>query len=274
MIPDLWRAQEDAQRLYSLYLHRLRVHDLKERIIAACRRIRQYALRGPGAKEGLFTFYSEIDALCELKRYNAALRQARLRHLLFKSERLDLKNHHWSAGDGHNLAFTYAPLLFFLGRYQQGCKLLETALDFWLKGGSMVSYDICHVLNRDAEPEDRCGVTLSHFYGRLGKDLTEWQHWNAFVDGFPVRLFQLSGVQREELRADSVKLRVFMDRLRGHRIRRTRSGRIWIESDERARKRRESRSQKAAEWKNRPRSRRARIEAKLLELFPELQGLD
>lgn len=77
-IPDLWRTQEDASRLYKLYLVRLRMNGLHEQVVAACRQIRRYASRGPGAKVGLFAFSFEIDSLCDLKNYNQAWRRLRL----------------------------------------------------------------------------------------------------------------------------------------------------------------------------------------------------
>jgi hypothetical protein len=66
-IPDLWRANEDAVRLYQLYLCRLQINDMHERIVAACHQIRRYAARGPGPTEGLFTFSIEIESLGESK---------------------------------------------------------------------------------------------------------------------------------------------------------------------------------------------------------------
>jgi hypothetical protein len=71
-VPDLWRAGDDALRLYELYLIRLLMNDLHDRIISACRIIRRYAARGPGRQEGLFTFSWEIDSLCALQQYEAA----------------------------------------------------------------------------------------------------------------------------------------------------------------------------------------------------------
>src|SRR5205085_10072380 len=87
--------------------------------------------------------------------------------------------------DAWEWTFYYAPLLFFLRRYREGCLLLETALGFWCSRRKVRSYDILfYVYNADEQPSNRCRVTLSHFYERLGKSLREWQHWEAFVNGF------------------------------------------------------------------------------------------
>ena len=204
-IPDLWQAKEDdATRLYAIFLARLQMNGMHKRIVAACRQIRRYADRGPGRIEGLFTFSDEIDALCDQKQYKMAWRQLRLRHEIFYGQRLEL-NRRWTVNDYWDLWSKYAPLLFFLKRYRDGCLLLETALDFLFAQGNVQSFDdiLFHVYNNDKKPSHRCLVTLSHFYKHLGKDLREWRHWEAFVNGFHPKLFRLAGVTRAALLADA-----------------------------------------------------------------------
>jgi hypothetical protein len=133
-IPDLWRMQEDASRLYQLYLVRLRMNGLHKQVVAACRQIRRYASRGPGAKEGLFTFSIEIDSLCDLKNYDQAWRRLRLLEETVFGIRLDLASHDWSAEQRWELAESYAPLLFFMRKYRQGCTLLEISLISFTNG--------------------------------------------------------------------------------------------------------------------------------------------
>lgn len=86
-IPDLWQAKEYAVRLYQLYLLRLRMNHMHKRVVAICPCIRRYAARGPGPTEGLFTFFHEIDSLCDLKNYQAAWRRLRLREEIAFGER-------------------------------------------------------------------------------------------------------------------------------------------------------------------------------------------
>jgi hypothetical protein len=278
-IPDLWRAEEDATRLYQLYLCRLRMNHRHERIVAVCPRIRRYAVRGPGPTAGLFTFSFEIDSLCDLKDYPAAWRRLRLREEIVYGERLDFRNREWSSADAWELAFSYAPLLFFLGRYRRGCALLETSLGFSLGGGKTRSFDILfHVYNGDEEPWNRCRVTLSHFYRRLGKDLRQWRDWEAFVNGFHARLFRLSSVRRDDLLADPGRLAVFFDKLIEVRAERTTSGvgggqSDLIESAAKVRKRQEATRQKLDEFKKRIKPVQECMNCKLQELFPELCGL-
>src|SRR5262245_48644564 len=111
-IPDLWSAKEDA-RLYEFYLGRLQMNGLHERVVSTCRQIRRHAARGPGPAAGLFTFFFEIESLCELRDYRMACRQLRLSELPVFGKRLDLASRRWSA-DEATLVMDYAPLLFFL----------------------------------------------------------------------------------------------------------------------------------------------------------------
>lgn len=278
-VPDLWRRKEDATRLYQLYLCRLQLNHLHERAISACRQIRRHASRGPGASEGLFTFSFEIDSLCDLQNYEAAWRQLRRRDGIILGERLDLARRDWSVSDGWGLASYYAPLLFFRGRYQLGCKLLETWLGFWFKGKAIRSSDILfHVYNGHAEPRNRCHVTLAHFYDRLGKRLRDWEHWEAFVNGFHPRLFGLAGIRREDLLVDSGNLAAFFDRLRSLRKERTTSGVGGSQSDlldsaAKVRKRQQATQRRLDDFKGRIRPTKDRTNRKLVQLFPELRSL-
>ena len=63
-IPNLWRAHEDAVRLYQVYLVRLQMNGFHEKVIAAARQIRRYAVRGPGAAEGVRSASFSRSTLC------------------------------------------------------------------------------------------------------------------------------------------------------------------------------------------------------------------
>jgi hypothetical protein len=54
-VPNLFRMEEHAVRLYELYLGRLEMNGLDEEVVAACRQIRRHAARSVGVKEALFT---------------------------------------------------------------------------------------------------------------------------------------------------------------------------------------------------------------------------
>jgi hypothetical protein len=250
-----------------------------ERVVAACPQIRRYAARGPGPTEGLFTFFFEIDSLCDLKNYQTAWRRLRLREKIVFGKRLDLRSREWSSTDGCELAWSYAPLLFFLGRCSRGRELLETSLGFSFVGRNARSFDILfHVYNGDDEPSHRCRVTLSHFYRRLGRDLRQWRHWETFINGFHPRLFRLSGVRRDELIADPGRLGEFFDKLMKVRDERTTSGvggsqSDLIDSAAKVKQRQDATQQKLNEFDERIKPVQDRTNSKLRDLFPELQGL-
>lgn len=278
-IPDLWRLREDAARLYQLYFCRLWLNRMHSRVVEACRQIRRYAARGPGAKAGLFTFSYEIESLCELKQYSKAWRRLRLREEIVHGKRFDLRRRQWTTNDAHELAFSYAPVLYFLGRFRLGCFLMETSLGVWFREKKKVSYEIAnHVLNGTKKPWHRCGVTLSHFYARLGKDLRAWRDWEAFVHGFHPKLFRLGGVRRDELLEDPDKLEGFLDRLNQIQAQRTTCG-VWggqrdlIENVTQVKRRQKATQKQLDESKEQIKPTRERMDVKLRELFPELQGL-
>jgi hypothetical protein len=276
-IPDLWRVKEDARRLYVFYLSRLQSYGMHDEVVGACRQIRQYASRGPGGKEGLFTFSFEIDSLCELGYFKVAWRQLRYREEIVFGKRLDLARRRWRPEDLHELEFSYAPVLYFLGRYPLGCSLLETSLRFWLHAKKVSSYDVLfRVYNGDEEPWNRCWVTLKHFYERLGKDLSEWPLWKKFVNGLHPRLFRLADVRREKLLEDPARMGVFFDNLMDLRRKRITSGMTrgqpdLIENPVKVKKWQQATTQKLAQFEDRILPTRERIEAKLQYWFPELQ---
>ena len=278
-IPDLWRVNEDAVRLYSLYLCRLQMNHRHERVVAVCPQIRRFAVRGPGAREGLVTFPVEMDSLCALKDYKKAWRRLRHRERIIFGKPLDLRRRRWLRTDASQLAFYYAPLLYFLGRYREGCRLLETALGFPFRGGKPRSFDIrFHVCNDDEEPWHRCRVTLSHFYRKLHRDLRDWRHWKAFVNGFHPRLFRLAATRPEELLSDPARLSEFLNRLVQVRNERTTSGAggsvsDLIESASKVKKRQDSTQKKLDDFRRRIRPVQEQMDCKLKELFPELQQL-
>ena len=273
-IINLWRANEDAARLYRVYLARLQMNGRHESVVSACRQIRRYADRGPGRNEGSFTFWFEIDSLCELKNYQTAWRQLHLREKTASGRPLDITRRKWSAEDTWELAFSYAPLLYFLGRYRLGCELLETSLGFYFGRKDVQSYDILfHVFNPDDEPRNRARVTLTHFYRRLGKSLNEWQHWQEFVNGFPPRLFQMTRVKGEELLANSDKLPGFVRSLIEVIEARTTSGVTrgqtdLLESPAKVRKWQEATRMKLERLRSDP--TREHFNASLQRLFPDL----
>jgi hypothetical protein len=276
-IQDLWRTNDDPRRYYQLYLAQLLRDERYERIIFACRRIRHYAKRGPGVKEGLFTFYFELDALCELKYYRAAwLQLRRLENHAF-GKRFELTRGQFPPSNGMTVFSFYSPILYFLRRNRLGCDMLENELDLFFKGERKMSYEMfCHVANGWVRPSSRHLVTLSHFYRRLGKKLHEWKHWKTFVNGFHPSFYRILGVDREILLADCQELPAFLDKLntiRRNQIKHENGWAILLKSPRKARPQTESAKRKREQINTQNEAAKSSRNAKLQELFPELRGL-
>jgi hypothetical protein len=255
------------------------MHQAHERVVFACRRIRRYAARGPGPPQGLFTFSFEIDALCDLKDYRAAWRQLRLRDRTLYGRRLDFARRQWLRHEGWELQFSYAPILFFLRKYEQGCALLEKALAWSFVDAPVRSYHVIFsVYNDDRVPSHRARVTLSHFYRRLSKRLTEWRYWTTFVDGFHSNLLDVAGVHRGKLLKDEGQLAVLYRRLLQLRDKRltTPGGRgvgDLIDSAAEVKKTQKTRKKELERAAKKHKARTEQTNAKLRELFPELRAL-
>ncbi len=276
-IPDLWRINEDAPRLYQLYLCRLSMSGSHERVVTACRQIRRHATQGPGREAGLFTFSFEIDSLCELRKYETAWRQLRRYEEIALGRRINLAHRTWTNDEVAWFEFNHIPLMYFLGRYRQGCRLLEALLDLMLDAKKMRSYDLLfRICNGDPEPANRCRVTLTHYYARLGRDLLKWRHWQSFINGFHPRLFRLAGIRQEELLSDPQRLSAFSERLTTIRNERIASGiaagqRDLTDSAEAVRKRQDSLQKKLDHFNENYKSRMKLLETKLLKLFSDLR---
>jgi len=276
-VPDLWRAKADAERMYQLYLVRLQINELHDRVVDACRLVRRYAARGPGRRAGLFTFSFEVDSLVSQRNYSAAWRQVQLRDEVIRGHRIPLEGRRWSPKDFWELTCTYAPLMYFLERYAVGAKLLETALSFWYRRPKAESYNVLfHVYNGDDEPRILPRVTLTHFYRRTGKDLEEWALWPVFVRGLAAPLFRIAGIERKALLADSSQLATFFSNLTRLRSERVTSGVTRGQADlieDRVKVKRWQDATRASRKRFDNDPARERTKATLYRHFPELESL-
>lgn len=279
IIPDLWRANEEAERLFTIYLAKLNINDCHDRVIAACKQIRGYAARGPGRKAGMFTFWWEIDSLCAQGDSKKAWTRLRESEAIWYGNRTEPEYRRWSRGFDQSVSDLYAPLLYFQGKLRRGCALMERVLRFWLRHKSTRSVDLLHRVKNygDREPRNRSEVTLSHFYRRLGRDLGSWPQWRTFVTRFHPKFFQLSGLSRDQLLADSKLLAPFEERLWDLVAARRTDGASDLSDltvPVATLRQRQARSQKQRnKWERRHKPLRQRFDAKLVELFPELREL-
>lgn len=280
LVPDLWRAGEkDARRLYDLLLTHLLMRGRHDWIIQVCRQVRRFASRGPGVEQGPFTLFWETDALWATQDYAAAWRLLRRHEPIFFGKRLDLRHHRWkrTSADYAWLTEYYAPLLYANHRYRLGCELLETALRHVFSRRKVRSYDLLgRIYNGEAEPDHRVLVTLAHFYGRLGKTLSQWQHWRRFVQGFHPRLFRLAHMNGEDLQADSGLLPTFCHRIGQVRSPHATSGvsqgeADLVDSPAKVRRWHETTKRQREAFEERIKPTREAMELRLRELFPILR---
>lgn len=276
-IPNLWK-NPGARRLYSRYLLKLEMAGRHNRIVTACRVIRRHASNRGRLNDGLFTFDLEINALCEVKDYKAAWRQFR-RYERIAYGKQDDPRRCWRLEEVPLLTYSYAPLLYFLGRYREGCQALETALDALFNQGNTKSYDLLFsIYNGERTPTHRFRVTLSHFYDRLGLDLADWKHWRRFVNGFHPKLFRIGNVNREALSASAEHLPTFFQNLIKMREERTPSGIGGSQSDlvqsaAAVGKRQKAMQRRLDEFRERIKPVQQRSDQLLKKLFPELRQM-
>jgi hypothetical protein len=229
-------------------------------------------------EQAAFTFTEEIEALCKLKRYKTSWRVLQVREEVLFGQRLDIANHPERAENPYELEY-YAPILFVLKRFENGCVLKEAYLDCFFRAAKVRSYDmLCSVYNSDIVPSHRCRVTLSHFYRQLGKDLKDWRHWAAFVNGFPPKLFRLAQVPRDGLLQDATNMPAFFDNLMAIRDGRVTSGvggslSDLTDSPGKVKERQDVLQERLRKFDERSAARKSETDMKLEELFPELREL-
>lgn len=287
-MPNLWKMKLEADdyepgTLYRLYICQLMLNEEYDRIIEACRIIRRYAFSGPGVIEGLFTFDFEMNCLLLQGRLDIALRQARLRDQAYYGHS-DYSNLVWKEDTGQWPIYTVAPLHYFHKMYELGRHILESGLEPFFKNDWQSSYYwFTQIAPLHKNPKSIYQVTLAMFYHKLGRDLREWKHWNAFIDGFPNKFFTVIQIGKESLRANPKLLQKVVARIRTiHRINKpyytSGPGQVIediIESPIQIRKRHDQRLKEAQESKESKRERaqhRRQCDRRLKELFPELRA--
>ncbi len=245
--------------------------------VVACRRIRSFSRRSQGlrARRELHLTW-EIGALLALRKPGAAWLQYRLllrqypKHVRLKTIEERVRN------APRAVRFKEVPILYAAGRWKDGADALEAYLGAALSNKRVIAYDLLFtVYNEDLpEPRNRCRVTLSHLYSKLGRRLDQWKDWRRWVDALHPILFQLSGVDRSALVTNADALPVFYERLMKERE--SRSGgsgagfgqRDLVESRGKVEKRHERNRQMQESWERRRLPLRDELNAKLPKYFP------
>ena len=277
-IPNLF-VKCDGEQDYSLYLARLMLTGNHKRIIQVCRRIRAYAAQAPGVEAGLFTFFHEIDALCETGNYAVAWRQLLRRDRIRRGANFDYRSFPWAREDAHDLRFNYGPLLYLTGRFSEAAASLEKALEFECHGRNG-SYDAMYtVANDDPEPTNHCRVTLLHCYRRLGRSLSDWNGWRSFIIRMHPQLCRMANIDHEEMLAAPSLLIEFQARLRRILNERTQgSGGTWgicdlLDSASEVKKRHAVTVRGMKHFQNRIRVGKSQKEGELAKTFGDYEPL-
>lgn len=278
-LPDLWALDDDARRLYEIYLATLDGAGCFRRVAEVASEIRdQLPTDGQAA---FFTYGFEIQAWWKLNAPRRGWRCLREWEQRIYGRRVPLRALARQAGTGDYAdaaATFYAPLLYAFGRYELGADVLNHTLLFHMNG-AVSSYELLFQLyNDDPEPATPVRVTLKHFYDRLGRTLDTWPAWSRFVEGLHPELFNVTEVDRDALRRCSDTLPEFYRRLMRVQRERAFSGAtrgaadLVNAADEVAAWQRETRQQKdRALERNDGRARE--IRAKLRRWFPEIKHL-
>ena len=213
-LPNLFRTDpSNASRYYQMFLAQLQMEERYEEIITMCRRIRRLATPGYDRRNLQVYFLMEIDALCELARFDNAWRQLRAAERLRWDRSLDLQAHQWRVDHIPVLTMYYAPLLYFRHRDDLGRHLLEQAIALLLDSGSSFDALQCVASGKKGPPRLRYQVRLHHFYERLGLNLQQWRDWPRLVSGLHPTLFKMADISRSELRENPALLRRFVAEL-------------------------------------------------------------
>lgn len=204
-------STSQSKRLYSLYLSTLMSCSRERRVVEACRKIQGFAIRHEDAALSDFTHGFAIEALCKLGDFRGAWDELRRLERFAFGRNIDLKSKDWTSDELSWFSQYHPQILFFLGRYKLAARLLEAALAEKMshprKG---LSYEVLPVVfNSIVRPRQRHEVTLFHLYGKLGRNLGDWEQWEAFVNGFDSRLFQLSRLAKHDLLVDASLLQRF-----------------------------------------------------------------
>jgi hypothetical protein len=277
-IPNLF-AKCGGEQDYALYLAQLMLKGDYKRIILVCRRARAYAALGPGLEAGLFTYFHEINALCETGNYAIAWRQLLRRDRIRRGASFDYKSFPWGREDAHDLRFNYGPLLYLTGRYSEAAVIIEKSLDYECHGKNG-SYDAMYtVANDDPEPTNHCRVTLLHCYRRLGRSLSDWNGWRSFIMGMHPQLCRMARIAHESMLTDPSLLIEFQARLRRILNERTQgSGGTWgicdlLDSPSKVKKRHAATVRGLKQFQKRIRARKNQKEGELAETFSDYESL-
>jgi hypothetical protein len=267
----------EASRLYEIALSRLLFAGRNQDTIAAARRVRAHVRRAGLWPEGGWTYTWEIEALLNLQRPRAAWAQYR-RWLRSIRQRTSIATVEQRARSVPPMVQYEFPILYAWGKWAAGARALEAYLAMALRKESVwrpTALDLMYAIYGDPEPEAKPRVTLTHFYGKLGKTLDQWPDWRRWVRALHPRLLDIGGVTRRRLRDDPALLPDMYRRIVEERRCRTpthmSSGlKDLVEPEPKVRARQERIREERRISAGRFRGRAEKVRAKVREYFPFL----
>ena len=200
-IPNLFNATEHAERLYSIMLAPLQLHDAFHEITDAARVIRGYGHATIGERAALFTHHFDRDALWYLGRHTENWSRHVDYETLIFGDLVDIESVELLDKDVYFVAEMRTPLHFACGRFSESVACMERLL------GLALRRDFCDqvlysVTNDDKFPTHPVRVTLRDIYEALGKSLTEWSDWELFVSLIPDALLAPALATHEDVKND------------------------------------------------------------------------
>ena len=277
-VPNLLRLRsaKKFEYLYQLYLIRLTQSSRWDRTLEACRQIRSFAARAGRPRLADFTYYFEIDALCQLGKFSAAWRQLRRLERIALGRNINVNAKSWRSEELDWFCRYHPQILYFLGRNRLARRLYEAMLGKMFRTSrDNSSYELLsYVYNSINQPHYRQQVTLFHIYAALGKTLSEWRDWARFVRELHPKLLILAGVKREKLLRHPGLLRALDEAIQAQQKCRLTAGVSDGHRDLTDPPQKVKRRQQAVLKKMAPLQRAAVEQQKDLEsIFPELKAL-
>ena len=274
-LPNLFssHAPKDASRLYHSFLTALRAASRWDRTVEACRQIRFRASRSRQTRVADFTYYFEIDALCELGNFPVAWRQLRRWERLAFGRNINLNAKSWRSGELDWFPQYHSQILYF---HRLARRLFDSTLEKMFRpSANDSSYELLpYVYSSATRPRHRLHVKLFHIYSALDKSLSEWSGWSRFVHGLHPKLLTLAGVKKQELLRDPRLLRsldeAIDDELKGRLTAGVTDGQRDLTDPARKVKRRQQAIARRIGYTNRA---SLLLQGQLESIFPELERL-
>lgn len=176
-------------------------------IIISCRRIRKHAKKSNKLKQSLFTFFNENHALCELSRFNIAVKQLHLFFKILYSRNIDLNKFKWSKKWAFNMIYQYGPLFYMNKQYDLGYEIMTKGLNYFKSDNS---YELLNnVYSLKNKPRFTYEVTYIHFLNKLNIKLDTWNQYEIFIKNFNPKILKIGKTNKTELLNNSRAFKEF-----------------------------------------------------------------